>query len=93
MKYFTLFCLLLVLNSCISTKVVSGKLIRDCSGVYVRDNNVDWRICNETKLKPEDFLKTVTINYQKVNICKDTTSCLIYHPYARSIRIKKVLRL
>ncbi|MBU2018787.1 MAG: hypothetical protein KJ941_03995 [Bacteroidetes bacterium] len=83
---------LLLLASCGTTSIVTGTIVEDCSGVYVRNNNVDWKICNSSKIKPTDKEGNITINYIRVDKCKDSSICLVYHPSAQSIRIKKVLR-
>jgi hypothetical protein len=84
--------ILTTLTSCSITNEISGTIEKDCTGLYIRTLNVDYRICNEEKIMPEDFQKQVTLNYSKVYDCTETSPCPLYHPYAGAIRVKKVLR-
>ena len=83
---------IILMTSCGVTSEITGTIVQDCSGTYIRHNNVDWKICNDEKILPKDKTSIVRLNYRDVYQCKDSSTCLVYHPSSKSIHVKKVLR-
>lgn len=82
---------ILLLGSCGVTREMQGTIVKDCTGTYIRHNNIDFKICNESEIGSAYVDQRITINYKEVNDCKNASTCPIYHPSAKNIKVKKIL--
>jgi hypothetical protein len=81
---------LLILGSCVPSQEIVATVVRDCSGTYVRRNNVDFKVCNSVNLTRFENGQRIIAKYKEVYECADTTTkCIWYHPYAQTVKIKK----
>lgn len=92
MKY-VIFCIaFLSMVSCGNTEEVMATVVKDCSGTYLRKNNVDYKVCNENELILFEDGTRISAKVKDIYECKDTTSkCIWYHPYAKSVKIQKII--
>ncbi|WP_346238231.1 hypothetical protein ABDK00_004060 [Niabella insulamsoli] len=61
---------------------IAGEMtvIRDCTGTYLRHNNLDYWICNQEKLENFETNTTLTASIKKSVNCKiDGMTCYLYH--------------
>ncbi len=88
---FLLILSIFLLSSCSEVLTMQGTIYRDCTGVYIRKGNVDYLVCNEMKIKPRMKAPAFEVTYKLVEQCRDTAwRCVIYHPNAGSIVVKKI---
>ena len=80
-----------LLGSCGITQEMQGTIVKDCTGTYIRHNNIDYKICNESEIGTAYVDQRITVNYSEVKECKNVSSCPIYHPAAKNIKVKKIL--
>ena len=72
-------------SSCASTKIKqeSVKLVRDCTGTYLRFNEKDYKVCNLNKVSDYSDGQMVTASFRKSDQCTDKSQpdmvCMMYH--------------
>ena len=74
-------------------QLLSGTIVRDCTGTYIRVNNMeDYLACNNELLSDKKDGETVSVIYNFEKNCKepaDKATCLMYHEHKGKITIKK----
>lgn len=70
----------------------SAEVIRDCTGVYLRIDHQDYKVCNTESLESYSDGAKVKATYKKVNSCANDTNvvCMMYHAYVNEIEVSKV---
>lgn len=82
------------LQSCAKTEQVVAEFVSDCTGKYVRTLNVDYKVCNEDFIPDSLIGQQMTVKYRVKYDCLDSVArCKMYHPFANTVRIKKILPL
>ncbi len=78
----------------IHDRLITGKIVRDCSGTYIQfPEKGDYLVCNEALLKDKADNSTVTVVYDFVEECKakdGTIMCLLHHEKKGIIMIKSI---
>jgi hypothetical protein len=83
---------ILSLASCANVEEINAVVIKDCSGTYLRQNNVDFLVCNTEDFEMYEGGERINVKFKDIYQCKDTTTkCIWYHPYAKSVKVKKIL--
>lgn len=91
MKRFLLGFLVIALTACSTTQEMSAVIVKDCTGTYLRNLNVDYLVCNSEKTELFDEGQRVTVKVKELYQCKDTTTkCIWYHPVAKFVKVKSV---
>lgn len=83
---------LLGLTSCANVGELSGIVQNDCTGYYIRHQNVDYFVCNGDFFDQEDVNQLTLVKYKKLDFCDDTLKCSAYHPYAEIIKVKRRIK-
>lgn len=57
------------------------KVIKDCTGTYIRYKEKDYKVCNEEVLKYYTNSSLVTVSFNKITSCPDQPLyiCNMYH--------------
>ena len=74
-------------------QLFSGKIIRDCTGVYLDVDGKDYQICNADKVKGYKENTEIKVVYEITEKCKEFDGkavCMMYHPKEALIRIKEI---
>lgn len=84
---------LLGTTACKTQKGVEAEVVGDCTGLYLRVDNKDYKICNEEAM--EGFISGTTIeaDFKKIKDCpaQDTLiRCELYHEYASWIEVTEI---
>lgn len=80
------------LSACKSNSTTSdlALVVSDCTGVYLRMDGLDYRVCNSEELKDKKG-KRVKVSYKKIESCnadKNKVVCMMYHKNEGLIKIK-----
>lgn len=90
--FFSLF-LLTVSTGCDKSKH-RMKVIKDCTGVYLRtQNGRDFNVCNAYLLDDVESGTTVKVTYENLNQCYGITPqavCYMQHVFEGNIEIKEI---
>lgn len=71
-------------------------VVKDCTGVYLRFNNNDYRVCNLDKVSLFSDGATVKATFKKIDNCSDTGQsafvCAMVHdpPSKGYINVEKI---
>lgn len=92
-KWFVGILLILVCASC-ARKRDFFNIVRDCTGTYLRKDNVDWKVCNPQKLNLFFTGQQVKVYYNPVENCDNNnpvdSTCLLFHDFQGNIEIVSV---
>ena len=69
------------------------EVVKDCTGVYLRENGIDHLVCNKELLSDYESGEQVKITFENVNECyglQDEVTCMMAHAYQDKIEIKKI---
>lgn len=84
MKKYLLIPMMFILssNSCKNENLVPAKIVRDCTGTYIRMDSKDYMVCNIDKLESFKDGADVQVAYSKITNCAEANNravCLMYH--------------
>ena len=69
-------------------------VVKDCTGVYIRSNEKDFKVCNYEILNPYSDGSVLKVNYNGLESCPATTdsvaTCLMLHPTEGKVHVNKV---
>lgn len=86
--------LLLFLFSCEKEHTEKVKVIKDCTGSYLRFENKDYHICNPEKAESFADGTVVTATFKEIKNCtgsaKDAIVCMMLHKNEGWIEIEKI---
>ena len=86
--------LLAIMFSCAAVQnPVSAKIVRDCSGTYLRISGKDYQVCNSEMIKNFANNSVINVTYEKAENCPEFQGqivCMLYHENEGIIRIKSV---
>lgn len=81
----------LLLFSCEKSGENKATIIRNCTGVYLRIDGKEYKVCNQNKLTNYIHGISVTATYRYVKECKESTAaCLILYPNDGLIKVIKI---
>ncbi|MFK5878218.1 MAG: hypothetical protein QM478_01845 [Flavobacteriaceae bacterium] len=69
------------------------QIIRDCSGTYIRMNEMDYKVCNDKTLvdfENETILNLSFIDVNKCRLPENIAVCMLYHEHVGSVRILEI---
>lgn len=70
------------------------KVVKDCTGVYLRFNSKDYRVCNLDKVSSFPDGATVKTTFKKIDSCSDPGQtvfvCNLYHESEGYINVEKI---
>jgi len=73
----------------------SAKIVRDCTGTYLRDNGKDYKICNVEKVNGIDDEQRISATYRKIETCQplitDSVVCEMYHPHEGWVEVLELI--
>lgn len=69
--------------SCTKNDTVKARVVRDCSGTYLRMNDKDYQVCNLSKVDPFADQAIVSVYYRRLSQCTGEASqvpvCYLLH--------------
>lgn len=80
-------------HSCSSVSGVEARVVRDCTGTYIRVGEKDYLVCNRNLLDTYHDGDSVRVRFSPVDNCPEldsTITCLMFHQHEGLIRLKKV---
>ncbi|MES2799405.1 MAG: hypothetical protein V4638_05265 [Bacteroidota bacterium] len=102
MKNLIVICLLcgfaFLMNSCAVSKSVEAKVVRDCTGVYVRIDEKDYLVCNKSKLvnfENGDLVLVKSNETDNIDECegKNDIVCMMYHEHAAVVTVSSIKKV
>ncbi len=84
--------LLFVAGSC-SKWTKKMEVVRDCTGVYLKKDSKDFKVCNESKLDAYETGTKITVDYDVLAECFgliEQPVCLMYHEYESRIEVVRI---
>lgn len=69
------------------------EIVRDCTGVYLKKDNKEYKVCNESKLESYSTGDKIKVEYDVLVECFgliEPTVCLLYHEYESLIEVTKI---
>ena len=69
------------------------QIIKDCSGTYIRMNELDYKVCNEKELatiKNNTFLSLSFIDFNKCKLPEGVAVCMLYHEHVGSVKVLEI---
>lgn len=70
------------------------KVVRDCTGTYIRFNEKDYQVCNLDKLSGFADGQVVKAKFRKVEKCTDKSQpemvCMMYHENEGWIQVQEI---
>ncbi|MCT4562005.1 MAG: hypothetical protein N4A41_11585 [Crocinitomicaceae bacterium] len=91
-KLFFSLVVIFTLSSCANYGELSGIVLNDCTGYYIRHQNVDYFVCNGDFFEPKDVNQLTLVKYKKLAVCEDSVKCDAYHPYAEIIKVRRRIK-
>lgn len=80
--------------SCSKIKNEKMTVVKDCTGVYLRFSNNDYRVCNLDKVSLFSDGATVKATFKKIDNCSDTGQsafvCAMVHDNKGWINVEKI---
>lgn len=86
----------IMLTSCATTKYSgdSMKIVRDCTGTYLRFNEKDYQVCNLGKVASFADGQNVKATFKKIKVCTDKSQpeavCMMYHQNEGWVEVIKI---
>ncbi len=80
------------LVSCDKTKV-KMTIVKDCTGVYLRDNSRDYYVCNDDILENYSAGDKIKVSYDVLEECfglLEPVSCEMAHLYDSKIEVTEI---
>lgn len=85
---------LLSCNAVVHDRLITGKIVRDCTGTYVQvAGQGDYLVCNNEILKDKKDDSQVSVVYDNVDKCPEkegVAMCMMYHESKGKIKVKSV---
>ena len=80
------------LPSCSKVNTQSMKVIRDCTGTYLRADGQDFRVCNTSALGNFDDNEVIHVTVEKVEHCDPPAEaiCLMAHEHRGLVKVREV---
>jgi len=72
---------------------ISVEVIKDCTGVYLRENGLDRFVCNDYILDSYESGSHIKVKYDVLELCfglEEGVACMMVHQYYERIEITKV---
>ena len=70
------------------------RVVRDCTGTYLRFNEKDYQVCNLEKVASYSNGANVTATFKKIEECNgsanDVIVCAMYHPNEGWIEVESI---
>jgi len=69
------------------------KVVKDCTGIYLQKDNVDYKVCNESILDGYSEGDKIKVEYDLLTECFGLISeltCELNHPFESRIEITKI---
>lgn len=85
-----IFLLAIATTSCAKYSFTNGTVVKDCTGSYLRVNNLDYLICNDSTVKNIPDQTNISVKYKKGDNCTAPGLCLIAHPTEGTIQILEI---
>ncbi|MCH5598520.1 hypothetical protein [Niabella ginsengisoli] len=67
-------------------------IVRDCTGTYLRHNNLDYQVCNKKLLKKFNIDEMVIVSIKKLKTCYEEIGeiCLLEHENEGWVKVLSV---
>ena len=93
--------IVLILSLTFSAGVISScgkfgnkmEIVKDCTGIYLQKDNVDYKVCNEEILDGYSAGDKIKVEYDLLSECFGLIGepvCMLFHPYESNIEITKI---
>jgi DhnA family fructose-bisphosphate aldolase class Ia len=82
----------IVFASCSKHRMASMTVVKDCTGVYLRQDKKDYHVCNDEILSALKDGSEVKASFVKVQGCpaqKDRMVCMMYHENEGWIEVER----
>jgi hypothetical protein len=93
-KFLTLILLTILFQNCKKESNQSVKVVRDCTGAYLRLDGKDYQVCNLEKISAFSDGATVIATFRKIKDCngsaKDAIVCHMLHANEGWIEVDKI---
>lgn len=92
LSFFVVVITLTTLMSCDKTKV-KMTVVKDCTGVYLRDNSRDYFVCNDEMLDSYSAGDKIKVTYDDLEECfgiLEPVTCEMAHIYDGKIEITEI---
>ncbi len=80
------------LSSC-NKDVYKMEVVRDCTGVYLRENGTDHYVCNSSVLSSFATGDKIKVQYDVLVECFgliESSVCMLYHEYQDKIEVTSI---
>jgi len=94
LTYLSLTICVLALPFCTKSSTKTTTVVRDCTGIYLRMDGKDYRVCNTEKVDQLANGTVVSASFNKLKQCngtaRDAIVCMMYHENAGWIEVTKI---
>ena len=83
LRFLTFIFVLTLFSGCEKRDCYVGEVVRNCTGVYLRFDAVEYKVCNEFKLLPFADGERVRVRYALVKGCGGTGQivCMMFYEH------------
>jgi hypothetical protein len=68
-----------------------AKIVRDCTGVYLRVEDQDFEICNEQLVGYLEEGRIVEVKFRRISVCKkENVKCMMAHSSEGLVEVQKI---
>lgn len=72
---------------------ISAEVIKDCTGVYLRENGLDRLVCNDYILDSYESGSHITVEYDILDACfglEEEITCSMIHEFHERLEITEI---
>ena len=69
------------------------QIVKDCSGTYIRMNDLDYKVCNDKTLEDTENDAFINLSFIDINKCKlpdGIAICMLYHEHVGSAKVLEI---
>lgn len=83
--------ILVSLFACEKSGKNNAQIVRNCTGIYLRMDGKEYRVCNSEKVSKYPNGVSITVNYKHIKKCNsDDIVCTMAYPNDGDIKVLKI---
>ena len=85
--------IVLAIGSSCSKLSKKMEVVRDCTGVYLKKDKKEYKVCNESKIENIATGEKIKVDYDVLSECFgliEQPTCMLYHEYESLIEVVRI---
>lgn len=82
---------IMLTQACKKQNIEGATVIKDCTGVYIREDNKDYFVCNSDLLSDYNSGDAINVTFKEANACDPgPVVCMMAHDYEGVVEVIKI---